>query len=355
MSKIKPWHGVRTRKTSASPDPDSAPRGVILPAAWEDRAAEALAALAPGEGPVLLEDAAQGWIGPIAERAARAGLSGALGSDLATELHNLLIQRRGAPLDPIWRGHGFKSPGFVLNLPAFHLAGEGFDTEGFASAAAHATLAMALLSPASPSLSIGMTDLAGLLAGMGLDYDSDAARALAGDVARTLRTEADRVSALLADKLGTRHAMTTAIGAPSLAEALLGVETSGIAPEFSPLSDTGVLSRTARATLAARGMSAEAALAATLAGKAVFAQPGSAAHAAMHDAVAPYLQAMPARPVGRPLRPARGARCRRGAMATPRRPASAATSCSCVPANTPTARSARYSSACTRKARRSAA
>ncbi len=325
MSKIKPWHGVRTRKAEARPDPDSATRRVVLPAMWEDRAAEAFAALAPGEGPVVLEDAAQGWIGPIVERGLRTGLGALLGSNLGDELHHMLILRRGAPQDAVWRGFGFKTPGFVLNLPAFHQAELGFDFTGFARAVSHATLAMTLVSPSSPALNIGVSDLAGLLADMALDYHSDAARLLAADIAYTLRASADRISALIAERLGAvaesdtlrlplgtqvpeglwaqklgtgmRHVATTGILAPCLAEALLGVETSGIAPEFSPLNDTGALTRTARATLASRGISAEAALAATLAGKSVFAQPGSTAHIAMHDAVAVYVQAMQARPV----------------------------------------------------------
>jgi hypothetical protein len=320
MSKIKAWHGVRTRKASAAPDPDSAARRVVLPTAWDDRAAAALAALAPGEGPVTLEDAAQGWIGPIAMRARRAGIE----TPLEQALHNLLLTRRGAPTDQVWRGGGFKAPGFVLNLAAFHDPAQGFDSAGFAEAAATAATAMALLSPSSPTLAIGMADLAGLLAAMGLDYDSDAARTVAATLAYVLRTQADRASADMAERFGalaetvalpappaspclgkatslpadhpTRHAATTAIAQPCLAEALLGVETGGIAPAFSPLNDDGHLSVTARATLAARGMTAEAALAATLAGRSPFAQPGSAAHAAMHDAVAPYIHALPARP-----------------------------------------------------------
>jgi len=320
MSKIKAWHGVRTRKASAAPDPDSAARRVVLPAVWDDRAAEALAALAPGEGPVTLEDAAQGWIGPIAMRARRAGIE----TPLEQALHNLLLTRRGAPTDQVWRGGGFKTPGFVLNLAAFHDPAAGFDSDGFAAAAATAATAMALLSPSSPTLAIGMADLAGLLAAMGLDYDSDAARTVAATLAYVLRAQADRASADMAERFGalaettalpappaspvlgkttslpadrpTRHAATTAIAPPCLAEALLGVETGGIAPAFSPLNDDGKLSVTARATLAARGMTAEAALAATLAGRSPFAQPGSAAHAAMHDAVAPYIHALPARP-----------------------------------------------------------
>ena len=316
----KSWHGVRTRKALATPDPDAPARRVTLPASWDDRAAEALAALAPGEGPVTLEDAANGWIAPITLRAQRAGME----VDLATALHTMLIARRGAPSDQVWRGGGFKSPGFVLNLPAFHSPDHGFDAQGFASAAETAATAMVLLSPASANFGIGMSDLSGLLAAMGLDYDSDAARATASALAFVLRAQSDRVSAALAEKFGAlsesemiapqrhdlakgvaplpvgtplRHVATTSIAAPCIAEALLGIETGGIAPAFSPLTDAGTLTATARATLAARGMTAEAALAATLAGRSPFAQPGSAAHACMHDAVSPYIQSMPQRPV----------------------------------------------------------
>ncbi|HEY1413106.1 MAG TPA: hypothetical protein VGF36_13250 [Rhodopila sp.] len=50
-SRISPhrtWHGVRMRRTDASPDPDTAPRAVTLPVSWDDSAAAALAALSPG-------------------------------------------------------------------------------------------------------------------------------------------------------------------------------------------------------------------------------------------------------------------------------------------------------------------
>ncbi len=323
LASHKTWHGVRTRKALATPDPDAAARRVVLPASWDDRAAEALAALAPGEGPVTLQDAAVGWIGPIAQRAQRASIK----TDLATDLHTLLLTRRGTATDQVWRGGGFKSPGFILNLPAFHDSDQGFDTAGFSQAAETAATAMALLSPASATLSIGISDLAGLLAAMALDYDSDAARNAAAALAFVLRTATDRASSDMAARFGAiseatslarpthaiaakieilpaghplRHAATSALAAPCLAEALLGIETAGIAPAFSPLADSGTLTTTARATLAARGMTAEAALAATLAGRSPFAQPGSAAHAAMHDAVQPYFHTMPARPLVAP-------------------------------------------------------
>jgi hypothetical protein len=317
---IRAWNGLRTRKALAAPDPECAPRRVIVPAAWDDRAAEALAALAPGDGPVSLRDAAQGWIAPIAARAHRAGLERALEQDL----HALLVTRRGTAEADIWRGGGFRQPGFVLNLPAFHDPEHGFDTEGFAQAVETAIVALSMLSPSATTLAVSLADLAGLLAELGLDYDSDAARAFAACLAATLRAHADAASSQLATRFGAvadaaalalppaspliqptlplpagvqlRHVSATAVTAPGLASALLGVETGGIAPAFSPLDDQGRLTATARATLRARGMTAEAALAATLAGRSPFALPGLAAHAAMHDAVAPYVHAMPARP-----------------------------------------------------------
>src|ERR1700694_3665283 len=97
-SKIRAWHGLRTRKALAAPDPDSAARQVILPAAWDDRAAQALAALAPGDGPVNLQEAASAWIAPIAARAHRAGLE----RPLEQELHTLLATRRGTAEAAIW-------------------------------------------------------------------------------------------------------------------------------------------------------------------------------------------------------------------------------------------------------------
>ncbi len=319
-SKISAWHGLRTRKAWAAPDPDSPTRQVILPASWNDDAAAALAALAPGEGPVNLQDAASSWIAPIAARAQRAGLD----RRLEQELHSLLATRRGSADAAVWRGFGFKSPGFVLNLAGFHDPEHGFDAGAFGQAVETATITLALLSPSATSLCIGIAGMAGLLAELGLDYDSEAARAFAANVAMTLRAHADVASSELAGRFGAiaearvlplappspliqptlpvpagvglRHSATTVVAAPGQVEALLGVETGGIAPAFSPLDDRGHLTATARATLCARGMTAEAALAATLAGNSPFTLPGSAGHAAMHDAVAPWIHVLPARP-----------------------------------------------------------
>ena len=236
-----------------------------------------------------------------------------------------------------------------------------------------------------------MADLAGLLAALGLDYGDAPARGVAACVAALLRGRAEAASAQLAEQFGARasaaswarppafcavpglaeaaraarrpgahlrHAALTAIADPDAPEALLGVATGGIAPAFSPLDQDGGLSEATRAWLAARGLSAEAALAAMLRGDNPLPVADAAAHAAMHDAVAPFMEAMPARPLHAAVVVApdgRGGSCRHGAPATPRRPRSAGTSCSSRPGNTPTAAWARCSSHCPRKARPSAA
>ena len=81
--------------------------------------------------------------------------------------------------------------------------------------------------------------------------------------------------------------------APGPAEALLGVETGGIAPAFSPVRDLR-LTRAAQDRLAAAAMSPEVALAAVLVGEVPLPVAGLSAHAAMRDAVAPYLHSVAA-------------------------------------------------------------
>ncbi len=359
------------RRIAAGADPDETVRLITMPAAWEDTAAAGLAELAPGTGPVNLPDAAEAWIGPVAAGAAALGLA----LPFAERLHRLLRSRRGAPSRTVWQGIADVSPGFVLNLPAFFDPSDGFDVAGFAEAvetaaytlvlAAPAALVLAassappavppgtlpFLPPASAAgvvtgtsagprrMAIGMADLAGLLAALGVDYGSEAARDIARALAAVLRGRADAASAAIASAVGPTaanaptsaavawpappqhtdvpglaeaahaaraaamaagpllHVATTAIGLPGPAEALLGVETGGIAPAFSPLGPSGTLTRAARAWLAISGLTPEEALAMTLAGGNPLPVAGSAAHGAMHDAVAPFVHAMPARPL----------------------------------------------------------
>ncbi|MBV9757660.1 MAG: hypothetical protein JO047_11440 [Alphaproteobacteria bacterium] len=325
MRTIGTWQGVRMRRVEAGADPDSAARMVTLPASWSDSAAAALAALVAGRGPVALPIAANAWIRPLAERAAGAGIA----PDLAESLHRLLLGRRGAPLPEIWRGERTTLPGFVLNLPAFFQPGVGLDVPGFAQAVELAVTCLTLFEPGAPQIGVTLADLDGLLAALGLDYDSAAARNAAVGLAALLRGRADAASAAMAASFGAagrpdadlpilppsevpglaaaartalaeaaaspalRHAMTTCILDPGPSGALLGVETNGVAPAFAPVRPEGGLTSAARARLAARGLSAEAALASVLAGDNPLPLAGAAAHAAMREAIRPYIHAMP--------------------------------------------------------------
>ncbi len=336
---IATWRGVRMRRVLVAPDPDAPLRQVALPASWDDVAASGLAELAPGNGPVALTEAADRWIAPLATAATLAGLDPALNPGLAERLHRLLLLRRGAPAEAVWRGSAAEAPGFTLNLVGFLDDGLGFDAADFAAAVETATIALTLAAPDADRLAIGMADLAGLLAALGVGYNTESGREIARALAAILRGRAEAASAMLARHLGPsarpasvaptstwpappittpvpgladaarrarqaaavagppRHAALTEIGEAGATEALLGVETGGIAPAFSALSATGGLSRTARACLAACGLSAEEALADLLAGHDPLPLADAMAHAAMHDAVALFMQAMPERPV----------------------------------------------------------
>ncbi|MFL5518382.1 MAG: TSCPD domain-containing protein, partial [Gemmatimonadales bacterium] len=273
--------------------------------------------------------AAEAWIAPIATAATEAGLD----IPLADRLHRLLLLRRGAPSEAVWRGEAAEGPGFVLNLPAFLDTDGQLDVADIAEAVETAVIALSLAAPAARDIDVGMADLAGLLAGLGIDYASEAARDIARCLAAILRGRADAASGRLGRLMGPmrptafdwplppatasvrglpeaarasrqaaaaaeglRHRTTTAVMQPGLAEALLGCETGGIAPAFSPISHGGGLTRPARAWLGVRGIGAEEALATALAGGSPLPLYDAEAHAAMHDAVAPFVHAMPPRP-----------------------------------------------------------
>jgi hypothetical protein len=314
------WRGVRMREAAAGVDPEAPPRALVLPASWDDRAAAALAALAPGDGRVSVPHAAEGWIKPVAARARLLGEA-----RLADALHALLLARRAAPTAAVWTG-GIGTAGFVLNLAAFHDDDGGLDVPGLADAARTCAVALRLLDPGAPGVAVAISDLDGLLARLGLDYAGEAARAVAANVAALVRGVASvalaggqpdllarlpwpapppcpipELAAAAQDardeaRRGASALPCTAVLPPGPADALLGVETGGIAPAFSPVDADGRLTRAAQARLAALGLAPEAALARHLAGESVLAPAGLAAYQAMHDAVAPYMHAIPPRP-----------------------------------------------------------
>lgn len=341
MKTSKAWAGIRLTWVEAAPDPDSAVIPVLLPTAWGEDAAVALAALAPeGARRVSLPERADRWIGLAARRAAAAGLAPEAG--FAAALHDMVICRRGAPGAALWRAPegslGEGMPRFVLNLPAFHDPEMGFDHAAFGDAAETAALTLALLRPHAPRVALGFADLDGLLALLGLDYASPAARDVAVAIAALLRGRAECASARLSDAAGPQilpdvwsppalgsapaalaaaadeafhaaaglpgcaHDLVAALTPADEAEILLGVETTGYAPAFARVTPQGGLTRAARGLLVARGLSAEAALAAQLAGETPLALAPPAAQMAMFTALAPIL------PVPAPVAP----RLRRG-------------------------------------------
>jgi hypothetical protein len=275
---------------------------------------------------LTLPDLAGAWIGRAAQHADEAGLFAH--ASLAAALHDLLIRRRGVPGAALWLKPttlSGETPRFVLNLPAFLDSGAVFDLDGFREAVEIATVTLTLLRPNARRLALGFADLDGLLAGLGLDYDSSAARDVAACLAALLRGRAECASARLvgitglsvrpelwaappaqavvpglaeaarqafADAAalpGCGHESVAALSDVDAAEALLGAETTGLAPAFSRTTPDGTLTKATRHLLAARGLSPEAALARLLRGEAILPLASAEAHAAMHAAVGAML------------------------------------------------------------------
>jgi hypothetical protein len=351
MRASKAWHGVRLRWVDAAADPDSAPIPVMLPTSWDDGSAGALAAMMPATRRISLPAVADRWIGLASARAGTAGLFAA--GALADKLHDLLLRRRGAPGAAIWtdpESGAEPLPRFVLNLPAFLEPGLGFDLTGFQEAAEVATIALTLLRPKAKRIAIGFADLDGLLAGLGHDYDSVVGRDIAACLAAVLRGHAECASARLSGLTGEDalpdiwstpplhcaipglaeaaadafhaaaalhscgHAAVAAQTPADAAEALLSVETTGLAPAFARVSADGGLTRASRQSLAAKNLSPDLALAAMLRGEQPLPVPTAEAHAAMHAALAPILPLLPL------VQPGRGRRgmVQQGAPVSPR-------------------------------------
>ena len=344
------------RTVEAAADPDDAPRSVTLPADWDDTAAEALARLTPGHGPASLPDEAAHWIDDLC----LGETSGPAIRPVARALSCLLLMRQAAPTQDLWHGHHDRKPGFVVNLAGFVDADNSFMARDFVAAlrllartlrviarqkrpmstgelplpdparrgAAHLR---AVLPPATqgqghepPDVAgcIVLTNLDACLAGLGFDYDSESGRdaacsivalatlvAHAGEgadamplppvrsilpgvsqIARSVWQEA----AVETDQPAAR--VETGFSTPGPIDALLGVEACGLAPVFSPLRADGRLATSTLARLACRGLSLEAAFAATLAGENVLPLPGAASHQAMHRALSGFVARAPPRP-----------------------------------------------------------
>ncbi|HZH46294.1 MAG TPA: hypothetical protein VEY31_06625, partial [Roseococcus sp.] len=307
-------------------DPDATPRAIALPAAWEDEAAAALAALAPGEAPISLPRMAEAWIGRALSRGRKAGMVGeAEAPQLAEGWRALLLTRRGCPGAESWRADSKAEPRFVLNLPAFLEPEGAFDLEGYAEACRLGMRFLDAVQSGKPAkLRLGFADLAGLLAALGLPYDSLQARATAAALAALTRGAAETESGRLAERHGARepvaliwpeppeqtplpglaaaaraaldaaaaapglrHAALVALAPADAAEALLGIESAGLAPAHGAIraveTASGIVDVPTRAALRVpQGRVAT-----------LLAPVGAGARRAMVEAVAPWLHATP--------------------------------------------------------------
>ena len=324
------WDGLALRRLRAAPDPDSASRGIALPAAWAeaDEAAAALAALAPGQGPVALPNLAERWI----RRLDKTGRAMALVTDnaFAGDLRALLLTRRGAPGLATWRGEASaEPPRFILNLTAFLDAAGEFDAPGYAAAVATATLAADIAGEGRATrLAIGFADLAGFLAAHGLRYAGaegrEAAAALAALTLGAAEAESGRIAAVMGAReplrlvwpalpsataipglaeaaraaidaavasRGLRHATILALTPPDAVDALLGAESGGMAPP------TGHLRPMLGADGALRDLPTRAARRAGPNAEALLAPVDQQARHAMLLAVGPFLHAAPPLPI----------------------------------------------------------
>ncbi len=329
------WEGLALTRWKLGADPDAPPRAIAIPVGWEQEAGEALAALVPGERPATLPRAAEAWIHRAVTRGVKSGLLDAAGANhLAEGLRALILTRRAAPGAEVWRGTAAEAR-YVLNLPAFLDADGSFDLEGFSEAVALGVRFLdALGNSKATRLRLGFCDMAGLLAALGLAYDSDEGRHVAAGIAALMRGAAEAESGRMADRMGARepvallwpappvatalpglaeaaeaalnsvaachglrHASIVALTPADAAEALLGAETAGLFP--APGSTRAISTPTGATEVPTRAAMAAARRAPHRVGQ-LLAPVSETARRAMAEAVLPFLHAAPPVPVAVP-------------------------------------------------------
>lgn len=307
MTTLLHWNGVRMRVAHVAADPDDLVlRAVTLPASWEDEAAIALLQLSTTTGALRLSSEAARWLERIDGLPALCGEAETTNSRLGPALAGALLERQIAPFAGLWQGQVDRRAGFVVNLAAFVHEGD-FVGERFVETLRLACTALRRLHAVNgpmlngelplfdapsgatseqnvlggPAGTLLLTNLDSCLALMGLDYDSERGRDaacylswLATSLARqgagpvplppvscpiagleiTGRQIRDEMEDSLPD-LPNRVLIETGFSLPGPVDALLGVESCGLAPIFSPLRADGHLRASALSRLAHRGLS----------------------------------------------------------------------------------------------------
>ncbi|WP_240775341.1 TSCPD domain-containing protein [Neokomagataea tanensis] len=329
---------MRTLQVTTDPD-DSSTRAVTLPAAWDDAAAEALARLAPGEGPVRLATEAARWVDTLDACLPLPGTPKDA-APLGHALSCLLLFRQIAPNAALWRREAEATPGFVVRLSSFVDDG-AFSAEHFAVSLAVICDALRRLqgeqsaersgalplfdapdtTPKDPAGLILLTDLDACLAAIGLDYDSDDGRAAAQALTALTTAIARAGTSLAAPTIpdsplgGLRNfaaralppaaaygdgaclaPIQTGFSTPGPVDGLLDVEACGLAPIFSPTREDGRLRRATLQRLEHRGLQPQSALALALSGTNPLPPTSPEAHERMHHALCALVDFMPELP-----------------------------------------------------------
>lgn len=353
MKKRPLWNGVRMRNLQAAIDPDAPLHSITIPDRWEDSAATAIMQLCPEyqlDSPTIKTDRIiANWLLPLCDYAT----SSQIKSWNMTDWENILLLQQACPNASTWKNDISQKPSFTINLAAFASTETGFDAESYQKTLQILIDSIRLLykqqfnfidselpfpdlddsgkpSPADSASSechdtagtLYLTNLDACLARLGLDYDSDKGRDVAcclscfatlmatagcgadylplspdwntfpelATHAKNIWSQASEASIPLLPRIATGFSV------PGPEDLLLGSESCGLAPIFSPVTEEGHLAFSTIARMAKQGLTPESALAATLMGKLVLQPPSHQAHRTMYQALATFVTSMPSRP-----------------------------------------------------------
>lgn len=334
------------RSARISVDPDIGPLGqVTLPVTWDDAAARAMLDLSMSQDALTFEDAVKPWLTMIQANADS-------DADRCKNFLDLLTQRKLAPTATFWQGQHDRQGGFIVNIASF-CGPDVFDGHGYVAALRlvcdtlrqiHSGAGIQFNGelplfdlPEEPALTVTssedpilprragtllLTNIDAALAALGFDYDSDIGRDAAcyvawlttsvarqnagpvplppvscpiaglAEVGEQIRDEIDHADASLPSK----PLIETGFSAPGPIDCILGVDSCGFAPIFSPLHENGTLRESTITRLAYKGFTPETALAAAFSGQTPLSQPDLTSHLAMHRALTGFVDRMPARP-----------------------------------------------------------
>lgn len=295
---------MRTVAVSSDPD-DQTLRSVTLPAAWDDNAARALAQLSNHDGHLRLANEAARWVDLIDSTP---GLDEEDILPVGRSLSCLLLMRHMSPNKALWQRKTDEQLGFVIRVSGF-VQGNLFSPEQFIACLELACKSLRRLQIAQKNERTGelplfsefqpphfeqssagviqLSDLDACLAAMGFDYDSDEGRQFAQALTALANLVLKKNSRPLSDVLATplfpdiekiatnlseleptssKKLAPVELGfsSPGPIDSLLGVESCGLAPVFSPIDENGHLRTSTLHRLASRGLTPEKALALAL-------------------------------------------------------------------------------------------